>query len=246
MYLVSSAMHTYWNSGDWDLALSLEAEFRDLNSLLALDRTMYQYAGAIQVARGLPVDFPVVSPDFGYAPDALTASVEHFISAMVARSAGDLATAAAESVRSVDDYVQAAGADDDFPTMWFAGVEDSLALGDLATVRRLIDIVESAPPGQRTPLLRGLLARFRALVQIHDGLDVDVENEFVAAEEILTAFSAPYYLARTQLDHARWLQGQGRGAEASLLLADAHETFERLGATPWVEQVRQESALAVD
>jgi hypothetical protein len=43
----------------------------------------------------------------------------------------------------------------------------------------------------------------------------------------------------THLEHAEWLDGQGRSEEAEPLLAEARETFERLEATPWLERARQ-------
>ena len=43
-----------------------------------------------------------------------------------------------------------------------------------------------------------------------------------------------FYLAVTQLEQAEWLAEQGRADEAEPLLAEARETFEQLGATPWL------------
>ena len=45
-----------------------------------------------------------------------------------------------------------------------------------------------------------------------------------------------FLLARTQLDHAEWLASVGRYEDAAPLVAEAHETFERLRATPWLER----------
>ena len=47
----------------------------------------------------------------------------------------------------------------------------------------------------------------------------------------------PFYLAVTELEHAEWLAGQGRDEEAEPLLVEAHEIFERLEATPWLERL---------
>ena len=39
------------------------------------------------------------------------------------------------------------------------------------------------------------------------------------------------------LEHAEWLTANGRTDDAAPLFAEARETFERLGANPWVERL---------
>jgi hypothetical protein len=43
-----------------------------------------------------------------------------------------------------------------------------------------------------------------------------------------------FFVAATELEHAEWLTGQGRGDEAEPLLTEAREIFERLEAAPWL------------
>jgi hypothetical protein len=40
-----------------------------------------------------------------------------------------------------------------------------------------------------------------------------------------------------QLEQAEWLNARGRPDDAGPLIAEADETFERLGAVQWLEQV---------
>jgi hypothetical protein len=54
---------------------------------------------------------------------------------------------------------------------------------------------------------------------------------------VFLEFGFVFYLAATQLEHAEWLIEQGRPGEAEPLLAEARETFERLGAKPWLERI---------
>src|SRR5256885_7076316 len=51
---------------------------------------------------------------------------------------------------------------------------------------------------------------------------------------------APFHLAVVQLEHVEWLTTQSREDEAEPLLAEARETFERLGAKPWLERIAQD------
>ena len=58
----------------------------------------------------------------------------------------------------------------------------------------------------------------------------------------------PFWLALTLLEHGEWLLKQGRTSDAAPHLGEARETFERLGAVPWVERVSRlsgDSALSV-
>jgi hypothetical protein len=45
--------------------------------------------------------------------------------------------------------------------------------------------------------------------------------------------------AVSQLEHADWLTSQDRAEETEPLLTEAHQTFERLQATPWLEWTAQ-------
>jgi hypothetical protein len=59
---------------------------------------------------------------------------------------------------------------------------------------------------------------------------------------MLRGLELPFHLAVVQLDHAEWLIGLGRNGDAEPLLAEAEETFARLGATPWLERVHRQAA----
>jgi hypothetical protein len=50
-------------------------------------------------------------------------------------------------------------------------------------------------------------------------------------------FGMPFLLAIALTHHAEWLVSEGRTTDAEPLLAEARETFEELGAKPWLERI---------
>jgi len=116
-------------------------------------------------------------------------------------------------------------------------LEAAFALGDLARAEELLVSVETLLPGEMTPFLRGQASRFRALLDIRQSRNEDVEASFAEAEATFGEFAIAFYLAVTQLEHAEWLVEQSRAADAEALLTDARATFERLEAQPWLERL---------
>lgn len=75
-----------------------------------------------------------------------------------------------------------------------------------------------------------LVARCRALIE-------PAEEHFTLA---LSLHTSPFELARTQLLFGEWLRRARRRADARPHLSSALQTFERLGALPWVARSRTE------
>jgi class 3 adenylate cyclase/tetratricopeptide (TPR) repeat protein len=115
-------------------------------------------------------------------------------------------------------------------------LEAALALGDLDKAEELLNLVETLQPGELTPSLRAHRARFRARVDAALGREEGIDGNFRSAEAIFREFGFAFYLAATQLEHGEWLSGLGRQEEAQPLVTEAHETFERLEARPWLER----------
>jgi len=109
--------------------------------------------------------------------------------------------------------------------------EASLALGRRERVEALIAAVDALLPGLRPPYLAALSARFRARLA---GDAPSADALFAEAGSQLRALELPFHLAVCLLEHAEWLAARSRGDEASALLAEASETFGRLGAAPWL------------
>ena len=85
------------------------------------------------------------------------------------------------------------------------------------------------------PLTGAVVRRLRGLIAAADGQDP--EADLRAAETGFAAYGAPYLLARTRLELAGWLIGEGRQAEAAPLLAQSRAVFVELGAAPSVHEV---------
>ncbi|MHC5257400.1 helix-turn-helix transcriptional regulator [Streptomyces sp. UC4497] len=91
-----------------------------------------------------------------------------------------------------------------------------------------------------SPRRRALFSRARALLADPE----DAEPHFRAALADPALERRPFEHAQTLLDHAEWLRRRRRITEARPLLTTALETFQRLGARPWVERARAESRAA--
>jgi hypothetical protein len=66
------------------------------------------------------------------------------------------------------------------------------------------------------------------------GESANVKADFQTAVTKLRQFGAPFYLARTLLDYAEWLDDRGDVAAAMPLAAEALDLFTGLGAAAWM------------
>ncbi len=113
-------------------------------------------------------------------------------------------------------------------------LEAAVALGDGAKAEELLGLVEELPLGLRPPFLDALAHRFRARLA---GDDPGADREFTAAAATLRELELPFHLAVVLLEHGEWLGRQGRPTDAEPFLAEARETFGRLGAKPWLDRL---------
>jgi DNA-binding CsgD family transcriptional regulator/energy-coupling factor transporter ATP-binding protein EcfA2 len=89
----------------------------------------------------------------------------------------------------------------------------------------------------------GMSARVAALIDRGRALLADPEHAepfFQTALADPVGEQWPFERAQTRLDYGEWLRRQRRIAEARPLLSAALETFQRLGARPWVERAQAE------
>ncbi|MFE6286145.1 AAA family ATPase [Streptomyces sp. NPDC057877] len=91
-----------------------------------------------------------------------------------------------------------------------------------------------------SPRLRALIGRARGLLADPD----HAEPYFRAALADPVGEHWPFEHAQALLDLAEWLRRRRRIAEARAPLAEALETFRRLGARPWIERARAEARAA--
>ncbi|MBM2824103.1 MAG: adenylate/guanylate cyclase, partial [Thermoleophilia bacterium] len=123
-------------------------------------------------------------------------------------------------------------------TIWaqFAIAESALAVGQPDRAAEAVAKAEALSPGDTGPLIQAQTSRHRALVAAAQGDDSRVEASFKSAAATFREYGVPFLFACTQLERAEWLVTQGRSEEAAPLVSEAHEIFERLRATPWLER----------
>ncbi len=125
----------------------------------------------------------------------------------------------------------------ELPTSLAVALEAAFVLVDEAKVAELMAIVEELPPGDLTPSLRAVGARFSARRAALKGDRDTATAGFLAAASICEEIERPFELAVVRLEHGEWLAANGRSSEAEPLLGEARAIFERLRATPWLERV---------
>jgi tetratricopeptide (TPR) repeat protein len=165
--------------------------------------------------------------------------------ALLLRGEGDDESALAASEEALATaQLLGAGVSADVKIAFGEALASALALRRYDTLEELLARIEAIPPGQRPSLLQAQHARFRSHLAAARGDQNNVAAGFKTAAGIFREFGLPFQLAITQLEHAEWLSGQSRTDEAEPLLAEAHEVFMRLEATPWLERTTQASPAA--
>lgn len=157
--------------------------------------------------------------------------------AVVLRAQGKEREALAAAEEALATTGGSSPADQTFKIAFPQALEATLSLGERERAEQLLAIVDALPPGRLAPSVRAHAARFRARLAAEDGERGKAERGFATAAAAFREYSMPFYLAVTLLEHAEWLIAEGRADDAELLLAEARETFERLGAQPWLERI---------
>ena len=112
--------------------------------------------------------------------------------------------------------------------------------GDRSEASAIIEVSARDLGDDASPRLRALLHRARGLL----AEPASAEPHFRAALDDPVTEQWPFERAQTLLDLAEWLRRRRRIAEARAPLAEALETFRRLGAAPWAERARAEARAA--
>jgi len=116
-------------------------------------------------------------------------------------------------------------------------LESALTIGNEEKVDELLGLVERIPPGQITPSVRALGARFAARRAVLRRDSETASAGFLAAARIFREIETPFELALVLLEHAEWLAGDGQMDEVEGLAAEARELFDRLRAIPYLERL---------
>jgi class 3 adenylate cyclase/tetratricopeptide (TPR) repeat protein len=121
--------------------------------------------------------------------------------------------------------------------LWALAVGCALDEFQLGRARTLIDLVAAADAAVVSPLLMGLLHRFRGELILLEAGDLSLaEADLLEAVRRLDEFGARFYAACARTSLGQLLVDVGRPDEARLPLTEAVEVFGLLAATPWRER----------
>jgi class 3 adenylate cyclase/tetratricopeptide (TPR) repeat protein len=157
--------------------------------------------------------------------------------AALLRVKGDYRSALAAAERGFEMRSELGIAHQTVKEAFVEAIEAALALGNLAKAEAFVDVIDSKLRGRFPPYLLAHQARFRARIAHARGMTEGVDSGFKAAAGMFRELSMPFWLAVTMSEHAEWLAGIGRVADAEPLLSEAAFIFERLKASPWLERV---------
>jgi len=223
-------------AGSWEEALAQADDAEDLSSTTFSQSSLLDLVllhcerGEVDSAREL-LDR---SASVGKSDNPEIAAVYSIYEARVLRAEGKTREALLTAERAwvtVDQFARAS-----WPAKF--GViemfETALDAGDTARAEEVIAFLDRLQPGELTPGLRAIRARFRA--RLGTGDETDIQANFEEAERLFANIGMVWFLAATRLEHVEWLAAQGRTEEAGALLDEARETFARVGAAPWLER----------
>ena len=220
--------------GRWDEALESAAEAEPY-AATEFQRALLIWSALIHVRRGeLSAAREVVerNADVGQSGNPEMAAGFSAVEAAVlaAQSRNDEAYQAA--LRIFPEAVEAAW------WLYFNVADVALELPDEAVARDLLARVEEASRGKRWRMVEAQVARLRARFPEHDAV-----AELGTAESMFRELDAPFFVAVAQSERAEHLFTAGRTDEAEQLLSHARETFERLGAKPFLAALGREHAV---
>ncbi len=224
--------------GRWEEALGTASEIPEDKLSSATTMSLLASVLEIHVHRGDVTEAGRVLSLFGQlaeASDVQDRAGYGSAHAAVLRAQGGLAEAIAVGVEAAELSTASFGIGSQSTKQGVVeAIEAALSLGERERAEELVTMIDATPAGLRPPYLAAHAARFRARLA---GTDESAEAGFRTAAGGFREIGVVFWLAVTLLEHAEWLVSQGRADEAGPLLAEARETFERLGTTPWLERL---------
>jgi class 3 adenylate cyclase/tetratricopeptide (TPR) repeat protein len=240
--LTASAAMDLYMTGEWDRALAdLEGIYRAAAGpgLIAVSRSLVSYTrmlvGRGEIERAERHIAELEGPAMG---SGMLERIDHASGeAILLRAKGDPAAA----LRALRGFVEKA---------WVVGflqenvreglveaVESAVEIGDLGEAEGIVARLEQEPASALPTFLLASRSRLRAIIDATKGDHQGVGAAFQGAADAFRTAGIPFWLAVTLTQHAEWLAGQRRAAEAGPLLDEAYAIFERLGAAPWLERL---------
>ncbi len=231
--------------GEWDAVLAeeepLEIEDEEFNWARIGSAFIFVHRGELEEARRrLEAARDTIDPH-----EAQQRAGFKSTEAEVLLAEGDARRALVAAEEAVALRAELTGGLSNFANGFVAALEAAFALGDETKVDELLAIVEHLPPGELTPYLRAVGARFSARRALLRGEAETAAAGFPAAARLLREIEFPFELAVVLLEHAEWLVAEGKVEDAEPLAAEAREIFERLRATPYLERLDRLPAAAM-
>ena len=118
---------------------------------------------------------------------------------------------------------------------WPLAARAAYELGDTATIRELLALLDSYQPGHVAPMLRAERDLVRARLAASDG-DQAAAAAFASAISSLHELSTPYHLAHGLLDHAGHLIRLGDTEAAEAAVSEARDIAGRLRCQPLLDR----------
>jgi predicted ATPase/class 3 adenylate cyclase len=243
-FLMAHMCTMRWVQGRWDEAFALADEMphegpgpRTISpALMHMHRSRGEMDQLEIVWRG--------QQHLAASKDVQDASAFALMSAIRANGIGEHAGALRSATEALDTH-QTQGMH--HPNVRYALVEAAdaaFALNDLAAAERLQDMVASQPIGWAPPFLRAMALRIRARLDALQELGPAAETSFRSSAAILREIGATVNLAVVLFEHGQWLASEGRSDDASMLLAEATQTFRDLRADWWLQRLDASPAVA--
>jgi tetratricopeptide (TPR) repeat protein len=236
--LVYIAMHI----GDWDRALGLIEELFEGETPEEPASLVFLHASFIHLQRGdfagagewlSKVAWVEGSENVDWQIGYSVGRAQILIAEGNAREALGVARDALDKARAV--APSSLGAGEGF----VEAVEAAIRSGEFDIAEETLNMAESLRPGEAGPIIRAFAARFRAGLLAARGKDDAVEPKFEEASGLFRELGFLFWLAVVLLEYGEWLTGLGRVEEATPLLDEAREIFERLKARPWLERLEK-------
>ncbi len=241
-----AAAWAYLEQGRWEEAREVCARTAATGSTLGLDHAVACAAAVDATLLALQGDTAAARARAADALDLIDPLESRSVSVYARRALGT-AAAVEGSYEAAYDHLRPVFTADGSPVHYHASYP---ALAELAAAavragRReeaavIVDRCSRELGQNASPRLRALIDRARGLLA--DPADAEPHFRAALADPALEHW--PFERAQTLLDLAEWLRRRRRIAEARGPLAEALETFRRLGARPWIERTRAESRAA--
>ncbi|MFY9933007.1 MAG: hypothetical protein WAK82_33890, partial [Streptosporangiaceae bacterium] len=235
-YAVGNAARALVALGDWDGADAETAQAIASDGLAENGQVTLQRA-ELAALRG---DTPAVAAmlvdmqDLARSEEPQDQASISLVRAFAAAASGQLQNALRHA-REVIAHADVLGTGAGLPWAWATAARAAFELEETHTVRELVALADSFPPGLLPPMLRAerdlALARLAAATG-----DPAAEPQFASAISGLRELSTPYHLAHGLLDQAAYLTGLDDAAAAALAIDEAEAIGRRLRCQPLLDR----------